>query len=158
MKEFIFEINYQTTTYAGNWKSSLLSLTSFLSYIVLMTRLDKTKVGGYVGVLGRIVKESVKPFVIIFILLCGFLIAFRNRSIENNSSFDTIDHLNGSLPHTFFQIYFMMVGDHQTDDMGIDTFTWPNSMTFVLYFVFMFLILTLIFNIFTGIAISEIQG
>jgi hypothetical protein len=143
---------------AGDWKSPLLSLTSFLSYIVLMTRLDKTKVGGYVGVLGRIVNESIKRFVIIFILLCGFLIAFRNRSVENNSSFDTIDHLNGTLPHTFFQIYFMMAGDHQTKNMGIDTLTEANSMTFVLYFIFMFLISTLTFNIFTGIAISEIQG
>jgi len=52
----------------------------------------------------------------------------------------------------------MMAGDHQTDDMGIDKFTWPNSMTFVLYFIFMFLISTLTFNIFTGIAISEIQS
>ena len=143
---------------AGDWKSSLLSLTSFMSYIVLMTRLDKTKVGGYVRVIDQIARKSVKPFVIIFILLLGFLIAFRNRSIENNSSFDTIDHLNGSLPHTFFQIYFMMAGDHQTENMGIDTLTEANLMTFVLYFVFMFLISTLTFNIFTGIAISEIQG
>jgi len=52
----------------------------------------------------------------------------------------------------------MMAGDHQTDDMGISTLTEANSMTFVFYFVLMFLILTLIFSIFTGIAISEIQG
>jgi hypothetical protein len=40
----------------------------------------------------------------------------------------------------------------------IDTLTEANLMcTFVLYFIFMFLISTLTFNIFTGIAISEIQ-
>ena len=140
---------------AGDWKSSLLSFTIMLSYIVLISRLDKTT--GYVGVLYRIIKESIEPFIIIFILLFGFLIAFRNRSIENNSSFDTIDHLNGTLPYTFFQIYFMMAGDHQTENMGIDNLTWPNSMTFFIYLVFMLLISTLTFNIFTGIAISEIQ-
>ncbi len=52
----------------------------------------------------------------------------------------------------------MMAGDHQTDDMGIDNLTWPNSMTLFLYLIFMFLISTLTFNIFTGIAISEIQS
>jgi hypothetical protein len=158
---------------AGDWKSSLLSLTSFLSYIVLMTRLDKTMVGGYVGVLGRIVKKSIKPFVIIIILLCGFLIAFRNRSVHSyvknnstnstNSTFDTMGHFrNGThlheIPYTFFQIYSMMAGEHQTENMGIETLTWPNSMTFFLYFIFMFLMSTLTFNIFTGIAISEIRG
>ncbi len=40
----------------------------------------------------------------------------------------------------------------------IDTLTEANLMTFVLYFIFMFLISTLTFNIFTGIAISEIQS
>jgi hypothetical protein len=41
----------------------------------------------------------------------------------------------------------------------IDTLTEANLMCiFVLYFNFMFLISTLTFNIFTGIAISEIQS
>ena len=40
----------------------------------------------------------------------------------------------------------------------IDTLMEANLMTFVLYFIFMFLISTLTFNIFTGIAISEIQS
>jgi len=66
-------------------------------------------------------------------------------------------HLH-EIPYTFFQIYFMMAGEHKTENMGIETLTWPNSMTFFLYFIFMFLMSTLTFNIFTGIAISEIQG
>jgi hypothetical protein len=85
-----------------------------------MTRLDQTKVGGYVRVIDQIARKSVKPFVIIFILLLGFLIAFRNRSVEANSFFYTMDHLNGILPHTLFQIYFMMAGDFQTENMGTD--------------------------------------
>jgi hypothetical protein len=38
----------------GDMGSFLLSLTILLSYIVLMTRLNKTKVGGYVKVFGQI--------------------------------------------------------------------------------------------------------
>ncbi len=42
--------------------------------------------------------------------------------------------------------------------MGIDHFTWPNLINFLLYFVFLFLMSTLTMNIFTGIAINEIQS
>ena len=146
-----------------------------------MTRLDKTRFGGYVKVIGRIARESISPFVIILILLCGFLAAFRNRSVhkdqeatpsfnatglfntsvhkgqEATSSFDTMNKFNGSFEFSFFQIYFMMAGDHQTEEMGVDNLTWPNLVTFVIYFLFMFLISSLALNIFTGIAINEIQ-
>jgi hypothetical protein len=155
----------------GNLKSSLLSLAILLSYIVLMTRLDKTKLGGYAKVIGKIAKESIKPFIVICILLCGFLIAFRNRSIhrynslrfdiENNLaslpnqtlgvSFAPMDYFKDSFEFTIFKIYYMMAGDHQTDNMGIDDLTLSNSMNFVLYLLFLFIMSTLAFNIFTGL-------
>ena len=125
-----------------------------------MTRLDKTKVGGYVKVIGRIAWESISPFIVILILLCGFLVALRNRSVYKgqDDTFDTINNFNGSFEYSFFQIYFMMAGDHQTNDMGVDNLTWPNLATFVIYSIFMFLITSLALNIFTGIAINEIRS
>ena len=145
----------------GDLKSSLLSLTILLTYIVLMTRLDKTKVGGYAKVIGRIAKESINPFIVILILLCGFLLAFRNRSVYKDqykaSSFDTIKSFNVSFENSFFKIYSFMVGNIEASDMGLDNLTGPNLVTFGIFVVFLFLIPSLAFNIFTGIAINEIQ-
>ena len=127
-----------------------------------MTRMDKTPVGGYVKVIGRIALQSTRPFIVILILLCGFLEAFRNRSVykgqENTSTFDTINNFNGSFENSIFQIYSFMVGNLQANDMGVDNLTGPNLVTFGIYIIFLFLIPSLAFNIFTGIAINEIQS
>ena len=127
-----------------------------------MTRLDKTPVGGYVKVIGQIALQSISPFIVILILLCGFLEAFRNRSVhkgkDNNSSFDTINNFNGSFENSIFQIYSFMVGNLQANDMGLDNLTGPNLVTFGIFIIFLFLIPSLAFNIFTGIAINEIQS
>ena len=151
-----------TTHDNGDLKSSLLSLTILLLYIVLLTRLDKTPVGGYVKLIGRIALQSISPFIVILILLCGFLEAFRNRSNykgqDNTSSFDTINNFNGSFEISIFQIYSFMVGNLQANDMGLDNLTGPNLVTFGIFIIFLFLMPSLAFNIFTGIAINEIQS
>jgi len=127
-----------------------------------MTRLDKTPVGGYVKLIGQIALQSISPFIVILILLCGFLEAIRNRSVhkgqDNSSSFDTINTFNVSFENSFFQIYSFMVGNIQANDMGLDSLTGPNLVTFGIFIVFLFLIPSLAFNIFTGIAINEIQA
>jgi hypothetical protein len=128
-----------------------------------MTRFDKFwQIGGYFKVVGRIAYKSMGPFFVIFILLCGFVVAFRNRSVykgtdPSTSSFNTTDHFNKSFEYSFFQIYFMMVGDNNNENMGIYDLTGPNLVTFLIYFVFIFLISSLALNIFTGIAVNEIQ-
>jgi hypothetical protein len=151
-----------TTHDNGDLKSSLLSLTILLLYIVLLTRLDKTPVGGYVKLIGRIALQSISPFIVILILLSGFLEAFRNRSNykgqDNTSSFDTINNFNGSFEISIFQIYSFMVGNLQANDMGLDNLTGPNLVTFGIFIIFLFLMPSLAFNIFTGIAINEIQS
>ena len=134
----------------GDLRSSLLSLSALLSYIVLMTRFDKFwQIGGYFKVVGRIAYKSMGPFFVIFILLCGFVVAFRNRSVykgtdPSTSSFNTTDHFNKSFEYSFFQIYFMMVGDNNNENMGIYDLTGPNLVTFLIYFVFIFLTISFI--------------
>jgi hypothetical protein len=127
-----------------------------------MTRLDKTPVGGYVKLIGRIALQSISPFIVILILLCGFLEAFRNRSVYKDqyktSSFDTINNFNGSFENSIFKIYSFMVGNLQANDLGLDNLTGPNLVTFGIFIIFLFLIPSLAFNIFTGIAINEIQS
>jgi hypothetical protein len=127
-----------------------------------MTRLDKTPVGGYVKVIGKIAQQSIKPFIVILILLCGFLEAFRNRAVhkgqDNTSSFDTINNFNASFENSIFKIYSFMVGNIEASEMGLDNLTGPNLVTFGIFVVFLFLIPSLAFNIFTGIAINEIQA
>ena len=127
-----------------------------------MTRLDKFPlIGGYVKVIGRIARESISPFIVILILLCGFLIAFKNRSAYkgqgNTSSFDTMKNFNRTFEFNVYQMYAMMIGNFNIDGMGVDTFTGPNLLNFGILFLFMFLITSLAFNIFTGIAINEIN-
>jgi len=52
----------------------------------------------------------------------------------------------------------MMIGNLQTDDMGITNLTLSNLVNFFLFIAFLFIISTLAFNIFTGIAIDEIKS
>jgi len=146
----------------GDWKSSLSSLTVCLSYVILMTRMDKTTLGGYVKVIGKIARDSVKPMVVVVILLLGFLMAFRNRAqykgSEESSSFETMGLFNSSFEYSFAFVYTMMIGNLQTDDMGITNLTLSNLVNFFLFIAFLFIISTLAFNIFTGIAIDEIKS
>jgi len=146
----------------GDWKSSLCSLTICFSYVILMTRMDKTALGGYVKVIGKIARDSLKPLVVVVILLIGFLMAFRNRAqykgSEESSSFETMGLFNSSFEYSFALVYTMMVGNLQTEDIGITNFTLPNLVNFFIFLAFLFIISTLAFNIFTGIAIDEIKS
>ena len=146
----------------GDWKSSFCSLTICLSYVILMTRMDKTPLGGYVKVIGKIARDSLKPLVVVVILLLGFLMAFRNRAqykgSEETSSFETMGLFNSSFEYSFALVYTMMAGQIQTEDMGLTNLTWPNLVNFFMFLAFLFIISTLAFNIFTGIAIDEIKS
>ncbi len=62
------------------------------------------------------------------------------------------------IENSIFQIYSFMVGNLQANDMGLDHLTGPNLVTFGIFIIFLFLIPSLAFNIFTGIAINEIQS
>ena len=147
----------------GDLKSSLCSLTICLSYVVLMTRMDKMRSGGYVKVIGKIFVGSLEPLVVVVVLLLGFLMAFRNRaqykgSVDKAYSFDKVGFFNTSFEYSLPLIYTMMAGNHQLEDMGINNFTWPNLINFIICFCFLFVISTLALNIFTGIAIDEIRN
>jgi hypothetical protein len=87
----------------GEWKSSLCSVTICFSYVILMTRMNKTSLGGYVKVIGKITRDSLKPLVVVVILLLGFLLAFRQRAqykgTKDSSSFETISLFNSSFEH-----------------------------------------------------------
>ena len=144
-------------------KSSLSSLTIFLAYVILLTRMDKMSFGGYIKAIGRIIKNSLKLFLVVLILLIGFILAIQNRAEYKGDdqsvyAFDTMNYFNSTFENSFFEIYSIFIGNPQISDMGIDHFTWPNLINFLLYFVFLFLMSTLIMNIFTGIAINEIQN
>lgn len=125
-----------------------------------MTRFDQTNIGGYVNVIGKIFRSSLKPLIILLILLLGFLFAFRNRVYRTQQEMDTFDQMsmfNQSFEASLIKIYLMMAGDYESEDLGLDEFNTANLINFFLYFIFVFLLSTLSFNIFTGIAINEIN-
>jgi len=88
--------------------------------------------------------------------------AFRNRAqykgSEESSSFETMGLFNSSFEYSFALVYTMMAGNLQTEDIGITNFTLPNLVNFFIFITFLFIISTLAFNIFTGIAIDEIKS
>jgi len=147
--------------------------------------MDKWFLGGYVKVIGKIFLDSLKPLVVVVVLLLGFVMAFRNRahfkggeekyyssfnkekynsSLNKetyNSSFNKVDIFNGSFAHSLPLIYSMMAGNHQVKDMGVDEIhkmTSKDLFNFIMCLFFLFVISTLAFNIFTGIAIDEIRN
>lgn len=144
----------------GDLKSAFNSVTILFVYIILVTRLDKIYLGRYVKVIGKIARESIPPVIIIIILLLGFLFAFRNKADDYGEeyTYTPITKFNTTLERGLIDIYVLLVGQLQGDNMGVDFLTWTNLPTFLIYLAFMFTMSTLAFNIFTGIAINEIQS
>jgi len=147
--------------------------------------MDKMFLGGYVKVIGKIFLDSLNPLAIVVVLLLGFVMAFRNRSHfkggeeqyyssfnkeeynsslnkeKYNSSFNKVDFFNGSFAYSLPLIYSMMIGSHQVKDMGVDEMnkmTSKDLINFIMCLFFLFVMSTLVLNIFTGIAIDEIRN
>jgi len=152
----------------GSLKSALYSVSILVTYCILIFRLNKCFIiGPFVNVFGVIVKKSIKFFLIIFILVLGFSLSFRNRSTEikflpiKNSSqmndINLISHFNGTFSNSVFKILTMLLANIETDEMGIDSFNWENSVNFIIYGCFILIMPILFINIFTGVSIDEVK-
>jgi len=151
----------------NDWKSTLYSSSIFLSYCVLIFHLDKCAIiGRYLYVFGNILKKSFKFFLVLLILMLGFLFSFRNRIIdeisdqihnESNQTFNRIENFNASFSMSSFKLFTMLVGNLETEDMGIENLDLNNMINFLIYGCFIFLMPILFINIFTGISIDEVK-
>lgn len=167
----------------GLFKSDLYSISILVSYCILIFRLNKCFIiGPFVNVFGVIIKKSIKFFLIVFILVLGFLLSFRNRSEEikilpnkndtfnsskingtnhfneNNQKFNLINHFNGTFSNSIFKILIMLLANLETDEMGIDSFSSENSVNFIIYGFYILIMPILFISIFTGISIDEVKN
>lgn len=122
-------------------KSSFYSSTIILTYALLIRRLDKFwKIGYCIDIIGNIVKKALSFGLVVFILILGFLISFRNRSYSMNSSENTIKLFNQTFESGLIRIFTMGVGYLSTDYMGVDFIRENNAINFLVYSSFIFLI------------------
>ncbi len=65
----------------GEAQSSLLSVTILIAYVIFLMKLDKVEpIGAFVTAFYSIIKGSFTLLWVVFILLLGFLLSFRNRA------------------------------------------------------------------------------
>jgi hypothetical protein len=139
-------------------KSSLYSLTILFSYFMFIQKLDKFYgIGPYVAVFGDVIQKSFKLIIIILICLIGFLLSFRNRANYSSTDSNNMSYFNSSIELDLFKIFTMVIGNDDTENMGIDQLKSENLINFVIYGLFIFMIPILFINIFTGIAIDAIE-
>ncbi len=149
-------------------KSALFSATILMTYCIFILRLDKFYgMGPFINVFGKIIKRSVKIFLISLIILIGFLIAFKNRSNyylkinANNNQTSTqlnkITTFEGEFLISLYTILIMLNGNMSPTGMGIDHLNSSSLINFLIYGLFIFLMPILLINIFTGISIDEIR-
>jgi Leucine-rich repeat (LRR) protein len=148
-------------------KSSLFSATILMSYCVFILNLDKFfGVGPFVNVFGKIIIRAYKLFLILLVILAGFLLSFKNRSNyylqlkNNNQTFDKnneITAFEGDFANNFFNIIMMAIGIISPTGMGITNLNAESLIDFLIYGIFIFIMPILFINIFTGIAIDEIR-
>jgi len=137
-------------------KSSIYSITILLSYWILMMRLDKFHyIGKFVNVFGSIILRSIPLFILVLINLIGFVLSFRNRT---NETHQMTHFINDSFSNSIFKSFELLVGDINTDNMGIKEFNSYSFINFFIYGCFIFMMTILFINIFTGISIDEIQS
>jgi len=181
---FTFTICIVTLTFKIFYEiqiSFLYSLSVLLAYFVLIFRLNKSKgVGQYLGVFSKIIVRAFKFSIIPLICLIGFLFSFKNLSnkiikrnvfsnysnLSTQSNFSKNDnqtdysivHFESSFSLSIFKLLIMLIGNLETTNMGIDTFSWDSIINFVIYGCFIFVMPILLLNIFTGISIDEVKN
>jgi hypothetical protein len=148
-------------------KSSLFSSTILMSYCIFILNLNKFfGIGPYVNVFGKIIIRAYKLFLILLIILVGFVLSFKNRSNyylqlkNNNQTFDKnneITAFEGDFASNFYSSIIMTVGQIASSGMGINELNSESLINFIIYGIFIFIMPILFINIFTGIAIDEIR-
>lgn len=120
-------------------------------YILLPLFLQKFKtIGIYVIALQRTLSNSCKLFPIFFIFFIGFILSFRTRS---NFGVQYIE--SNSIGYSFIRTITMVVGELDTSKMGLyNSDSLPN---FIIYFLFIGLMCTIVLNLFVGIAVDDIK-
>lgn len=128
---------------------SIAVLFAYILFPIFIQKLDS--IGIYVVALQRTLVNSAKLFPVFIILFMGFLFSFRLRS-----NFGVSYSSSESLSFSLFRTITMAVGELDTSKMGLydEKYALPN---YIIYFLFIVLMCTIVLNLFVGIAVGEIK-
>ncbi|CAF0854801.1 unnamed protein product [Brachionus calyciflorus] len=137
-----------TTNFSN--KSAYASISVLLAFLIFPLHVQKLRIFGvYVVAFCRTLMNSAKFFPIFIIIYCGFLLSLRIRSNFGVSYFD-------STVFSLVRTLTMVTGELETAKMGLtdDIGALPN---YIIYFLFIGLMCTILINLFVGIAVGEIK-
>jgi len=124
--------------------SSIAILSLFTTFTFLIQKLKV--IGVYVLAFRRTLLNSSKFLPVFLIIYTGFILSFRVR-VDTN-----LQYFNSTTSTSFLSGIIMMMGDFQTQRMGVD-----STMNYFLYLAFIAIMSIIILNLFVGIAVGEIK-
>ena len=125
--------------------SSVAVILAFFNLAFLIQKLGMF--GVYVMAFKRTVKNSLTFLPIFGIIFIGFLISFRVRMASDMTYF------NATTTSVLIKGFTMMMGDFQTDQMGVES----SMVNYILHFAFLAVMSIIILNLFVGIAVGELN-
>jgi hypothetical protein len=130
-------------------QSSYGSLSILFAFILFPLFIQKLKMFGlYVVAFRRTLTNSAKFFPIFLIMFIGFILSFKIRSNFGVS-------YSNSTSYSIIRTFTMFVGELDTTKMGLLN---SDSLTnYIIYFLFIGLMCTIVLNLFVGIAVGEIK-
>ena len=129
-------------------KSDYGSLAIVLAFILFPLYMQKLKlIGIYVVAFLRTLANSAKFFPVFLIIYMGFIFGFKIRSNFGVTYFN-------STSFSMIRTITMVVGELETNKMGLYEDSIPN---FIIYVLFITLMCIILINLFVGIAVGEIK-
>jgi hypothetical protein len=126
-----------------NIKAAYGSLAILFAFLVFPLYIQKLKVFGvYVVAFLRTLSNSAKFFPVFLIIYVGFMFSFRIRSNYGVSYFE-------STLYSLIRTFTMVSGELETDKMGL-TANYDSLPNYIIYFLFIGLMCTILINLFVG--------
>lgn len=138
-------------------KSSLYAFSLMHLYLIfVLNQMSRTpSIGKYSVAYRKTLKHFYQLFPIFFVLLLGFMFAFRLRSLYTN----TATYLNESYGFSLIKLMTMVLGEFETYEMGLgNQVTWSNVVDYFNYYKFILLLSILLINLTVGVSIGEIKN
>ncbi len=147
-------------------RAEFASIAVLLSFMLFPLYIEKmSSVGIYVVAFKRTLVNSAKFFPIFLILFTGFILSFNMRSNFGVQFFKSgiappllptnATTISAGIPgFSILRTFTMVMGELETDKMGLNSDFYLN---FLIYFMFLTVMCTIVLNLFVGIAVGEIK-
>ncbi len=150
-----------------NLKSSVYALSHLFVYIIFLLRLDKfPQIGPFIEVIREIFLKFLRLFPMVLLLFVGFLYSFKIRSdfVPNNLNSTApvdpseIEFFNLETGLSTLRLLIMVVAQIELNRMGLgEGLDMKNLVNYIILFLFVFLMIIFLYNLFIGIAVDGIN-